>query len=319
MKRMKKFLSILLSVIICSSMATISFATVTEKEGTIPGTTETYEYVETAHISIPESDWVFTFENVTAIVGYTEKTHFDFSPTNPIPIYRFTILGDVGGFSINNDAWIVCHYVAEEEASFYGDLVYDANSFETFSLPYGYTKGYRTYEVAVKESSESDSIVACVEIYFGEYVERACSERIYTDNNLLLSSYYDTVDIDNFIINYDNNIINTLCIQTPSTTTIRYNDSIVLHANFEGDIPDGCTLVWSTNNSNFSTSQSTNGDSMQIISKNKGYTTFTLKLVDADGYVLAEDSIEMYSKAGVFDKIAGFFRSLFGLDKVFDN
>ena len=42
MKRMKKFLSILLSVIICSSMATISFATVTEKEGTIPGTTETY-------------------------------------------------------------------------------------------------------------------------------------------------------------------------------------------------------------------------------------------------------------------------------------
>lgn len=58
---------------------------------------------------------------------------------------------------------------------------------------------------------------------------------------------------------------------------------------------------------------------MQIIPKNKGYTTFTVKLIDAEGYTLAEDSIEMYSKAGFFDKIVGLFRSLFGLDKVFDN
>lgn len=118
---------------------------------------------------------------------------------------------------------------------------------------------------------------------------------------------------------YDNEITFTLSIQTPSTTTIRYNDGIVLHANLEGDVPDGCTLVWSANNSNFSTSQSANGDSTQIISKDKGYTTFTLKLVDAEGYTLAEDSIEMYSKAGFFDKIGGFFRLLFGGTKIYEN
>lgn len=115
------------------------------------------------------------------------------------------------------------------------------------------------------------------------------------------------------------NYNDVLSIQPPSTTTIRYNDGIVLHANLEGDIPDGCTLVWGTNNSNFSTSQSANGDSMKIISKSKGYTTFTLKLVDAEGYTLAEDSIEMYSKAGLFDKIGGFFRGLFGLTKIHEN
>lgn len=121
---------------------------------------------------------------------------------------------------------------------------------------------------------------------------------------------------------YFNHIIEDtliLSIYEPSTTTIRYKDGIVLHANLEGDVPDGCTLIWGANNFNFSTSQSANGDSLQIISKSKGYTTFTLKLVDAEGYTLAEDSIEMYSKSGIFDKIGGFFRGLFGLTKIYEN
>ncbi len=317
MKKMKKFFAVLLAAIICFSTATTSFAATTKIEGIIPGTKETYEYVESAHISIPESDWVFTFENLTAIAGYTEKTHPDFSRNEPIPTYRFTILGNAGGFSIDNDAWIVCHYIAEEIASFDGDLAYEANSFETFSLPYGCTKGYRTYQVAVKETSESDSIVACVEICFGEYIEKDYVEGVYVDNNLLLSSYYNTVDVDNFIINLDNNIAITLNIQPPSTTTIRNNDGIVLHANIEGNAPEGSYIVWTSNNNNFS--EDADGNELEIIAKNKGYTTFTAILYDVDGNELVRDSIEMYSKSGFFDKIGGFFRSLFGGTKIYEN
>ena len=37
----------------------------------------------------------------------------------------------------------------------------------------------------------------------------------------------------------------------------------------------------------------------------------------ADGNELARDSVEMYSKSGFFDKIGGFFRSLFGSTKIY--
>ncbi len=47
--------------------------------------------------------------------------------------------------------------------------------------------------------------------------------------------------------------------------------------------------------------------------------TFTATLYSADGEVLATDTIEMKSKAGFFDKIGGFFRSLFGTTKIYEN
>lgn len=204
---MKKIITILLTVLMCVFMVTTSLAATTRIEGNIPGTNEKYEYIESAQISIPESDWIFNFENVTAKVGYTEKTHSDFSRSEPIPTYRFTILGYEGGFSINNNAWIVCNWTAKEDFSFDGDLVYEANSFQSFlQLPDNSSKGYRTYEIAVhktSEGSEDDNIVACVEIFFGEYVE-FCSPNITpATNNLLLNDSYDTVDIESFIINND--------------------------------------------------------------------------------------------------------------------
>ena len=46
---------------------------------------------------------------------------------------------------------------------------------------------------------------------------------------------------------------------------------------------------------------------------------FTATLYAADGNVLAEQSIEMNSKAGFFDKIASFFRAIFGRTQVYEN
>ena len=109
----------------------------------------------------------------------------------------------------------------------------------------------------------------------------------------------------------------TFSIQEPSRTEIRNKDGIVLHANVEGTAPNGSYVRWESSNGNFD--KSADGSNLKIIAKNKGYTTFTAILCDADGNELARDTVDMYSKSGFFDKIGGFFRSLFGSTKIYDN
>ena len=108
-------------------------------------------------------------------------------------------------------------------------------------------------------------------------------------------------------------------IQTPSRTEIRHKDGIKLHAKVEGTAPDGSYVVWTAGNGKFKTEEISNGNSLKIVSDSNGKTTFTATLYSADGDVLATDSIEMKSKAGFFDKIGSFFRSLFGGTKIYEN
>lgn len=110
----------------------------------------------------------------------------------------------------------------------------------------------------------------------------------------------------------------TFTIQEPSRTTIRNKDGIILHSNIEGTAPTGSYVDWSWNNSKFDVEKNNDG-TLTIISENNGKTTFTATLYRADGEVLATDSIEMKSKAGFFDKIGSFFRSLFGGTKIYEN
>lgn len=105
-------------------------------------------------------------------------------------------------------------------------------------------------------------------------------------------------------------------IKEPSTTTIRYKDGIVLH--IDGQIPDGARIEWAVDNNNFDGGIFDNGMSCLFVSKNNGYTTVVATLYDTNDNVLATDSVELRSKAGFFDKIGGFFRSLFGTTKVYD-
>lgn len=107
-------------------------------------------------------------------------------------------------------------------------------------------------------------------------------------------------------------------VKKPSKTIIRYKDGIVLHSNIEGTAPTGSYVDWSWNNSNFDVEKNSDG-ALTIISENNGMTIFTATLYSVDGEILATDSIEMISKAGFFDKIGGFFRSLFGSTKIYEN
>ncbi len=105
-------------------------------------------------------------------------------------------------------------------------------------------------------------------------------------------------------------------ISNPSRTEIRNKDGIILHATVQGDAT-GTTVKWQANNNNFKTQQ--DGNNLTIISDDDGDTTFTALLYGTNGKLIASESIVMHSKAGFFDKIGGFFRSLFRTTKIYES
>ncbi len=110
----------------------------------------------------------------------------------------------------------------------------------------------------------------------------------------------------------------TFSIQEPSRTEIRNKDGIILHTNVEGELPDGARVEWSWDNSKFDVEKNDDG-TLTIIAENNGKTTFTATVYDVDGTEIAQDTIIMNSKSGFFDKIGGFFRSLFGATTIYKN
>ena len=107
-------------------------------------------------------------------------------------------------------------------------------------------------------------------------------------------------------------------IPAPSRTTINYGDSIVLHID-EALIPEGGYVVWTADNNNFVLAPSSDGKSCVIKSDKSGSTTITATVYDADGNEISSDAQTMLSKAGFFQKIIAFFRSLLGLIKNYPN
>jgi hypothetical protein len=106
----------------------------------------------------------------------------------------------------------------------------------------------------------------------------------------------------------------TVAIREPSMTEIRSKDGIVLHAVVQGDT-SGTTVVWTASNDKYFKTE-VSGNDLTIISHRKGYTTFTASVYDSHGVVVSSASVEMYSKAGFFDRIGGFFRDLFGTNVI---
>ncbi len=105
-------------------------------------------------------------------------------------------------------------------------------------------------------------------------------------------------------------------IGKPSTTTISYGDSIILHADIEGTLPDGAEIVWTADNANFVMNVSSDGTTCKLSPTSSGDTNITATVYDKDGNIVSSDTQKMTSKAGFFDKIIAFFKKLFGLNKV---
>lgn len=110
----------------------------------------------------------------------------------------------------------------------------------------------------------------------------------------------------------------TMEIRQPSQTTIKYGDAIYLHADITGELPAGAKVKWISSNGNFSMEVSADTLSCKISPAANGSTTFTAVVVDAnDNPIAPEDTQDMTSKAGFFQKIIAFFKKLFGLTKTY--
>ncbi len=108
-------------------------------------------------------------------------------------------------------------------------------------------------------------------------------------------------------------------IRKPSITTIKYGDSIILHADIiEGELPQGAKIVWSADNGNFKiVSTAEDGTNCMITPNSKGDTVITVTILDKDGKEIGSDTQKMTSKAGFFQKIIAFFKKIFGLTKIY--
>lgn len=107
-------------------------------------------------------------------------------------------------------------------------------------------------------------------------------------------------------------------INTPSITTIKYSDSIWLHAEIIDELPEDAKMIQTPSNKNFQVVEvSSDGMSCKITPVSSGITTFTVSVVDANENVLSTDTQDMTAKAGLWQKIVAFFKKLFGATKTY--
>ncbi|MBQ4339226.1 MAG: leucine-rich repeat protein, partial [Clostridia bacterium] len=107
-------------------------------------------------------------------------------------------------------------------------------------------------------------------------------------------------------------------IRTPSIATVNYGDSLMLHADVTGTLPEDFYIGWSTNNEHFTVDISGKGSVCTISPASSGETEFTATVYDKDGNVVCSDTQKVASKAGFFHKIIAFFKGLFGLTKDYE-
>ena len=105
-----------------------------------------------------------------------------------------------------------------------------------------------------------------------------------------------------------------ISINTPSVTTVSYGFTLNLHANVT-DLPEGARVVWSMDGSGFELIPSADGMTCGVKSVSKGSATITAKVVDKNGNEITA-SQQLASKAGFFQKLAAFFKKLFGSNMI---
>ena len=113
-----------------------------------------------------------------------------------------------------------------------------------------------------------------------------------------------------------------ISINTPSTTTVSYGFTLNLHANVT-DLPEGARVVWSMDGSGFELIPSADGMTCGVKSVSKGSATITAKVVDKNSNAVKDAngneitaSQQLTSKAGFFQKLAAFFKKLFGSNMI---
>lgn len=341
---MKKFLSVLLTLIMTLSVVTLGGTTTYAQDtlvrvpSTIPGTNTPYNYVENVTVKIPGTEATFELTKVADFVKYKENYSRTITRRDEttgeyvtktinynIPNYRFTFFKDDSEAIINQDGmWEMLQGNTTTGDMFEQSCTKGA----TFKIPamtteneeYIRNKFFWGYETII---NSDNSFVVTPDVPSGSEVARV--EFIFINPNYFgFDEYFDeddygfknwdkTMDISDFVVS-DNATLN---IAEPSQTTINYKDGIILNAEVE-NIPNGATIEWTADNDNFKLQESTDGTTLTVTSNKNGKTIFTATLYDANGNILSEDTVELTSKAGFLQKFVGFFKSLFGMTKIFN-
>lgn len=117
----------------------------------------------------------------------------------------------------------------------------------------------------------------------------------------------------------------TLSIKQPSITTVKYGDTLILHAEIKGDIPEGARLEWSVEGEGMTIKPSADGKTCAVTSTAKGEVTVKVKLVDKNGNALSTSEgaeitaqQKLTSKAGFFQKLISFFKNLFRMNRIIE-
>lgn len=320
---MKKLISLLLTVVFCFCMVSSVMATdtIVRIPSTIPGTDIVYDYVENITVQIPGTNSTFELFKAYEKVGLVY--------INNIPVYRFAFIEDGGKAIIKQDGTYSNEVLINGENGFGDAPPADKQENSTISSLFTYHKASSmttaTREIGIPANAknviekhwtyiyDNDSLVAKVEFYFGFGGKSDNGYEVPYD--LISLDGVELIDISNFLPYV---VDSSLSIVEPTKTVIRYKDGIILHAEIE-KLAEEITVEWTADNDNFKMKESDDGLSCTIISNSTGDTVVTATLYDDDGNILGEDSIEMTSKAGFFDKIGGFFRSLFGTTKIYES
>lgn len=182
--------------------------------------------------------------------------------------------------------------------------------------------GDSAQNIIIKTSAEGNGYASGdITVTSGDYVTVTAA----SDNSGIFMGWYENgvlVSSDaelSFVAKVSRNLVakfSEINLRTPSATTVRYGDTFILHADVTGELPEGSKIVWEASNENFEVVEvATDGSTCKITPKSSGDTTFTIKVVSANGEVIAEDTQVMTSKASLWDKIVAFFKKIFGLTK----
>lgn len=276
----------------CSMLLVSANNTLVRVSSTIPGTDIEYNYVENVTVQIPGTEDIFVLNYVADMIGVeTDREAF---PSYYFHFYEeasciefvnnITVLGGSWGYH-TADVGTVIECVP-------GTILNDT------------VRGNPLYSYVcyAAEDEAKTNPIARINFVFGDCEHDG------------VMGIKDDIDISEFSPTSDS----ALTLIEPTKTVIRYKDGIVLHANTK-ELTEEIIIEWTADNNNFKMKESNDGLSCTIIANSTGNTVVTATLYDGNGNTIGEDSVEMTSKAGFFDKIGGFFRSLFGITKIYES
>lgn len=138
--------------------------------------------------------------------------------------------------------------------------------------------------------------------------------------------------IENQVIYIDNEdfTIDSITLTADGSTTVKYGETRTIYTDIPATddyrslyfLPVGTQLNWYGENDNYFNGYTYYGDEYRfyMTSENSGTSTITVCLEDEDGWTIYNDdgepieaSIELTSKAGIFEIIAYFFREMFNI------